>query len=92
MPKNLPVIRLSDAELMNLLEYSTSLPTGTTVGKRWKRAKNIRAPGEGWLIGEYTKSDVEGQVGISWFDVVIGIQDTPCFVGNKSAGWTPEED
>jgi hypothetical protein len=35
IPRN--VTRMTHAELMRLPEYSTSLPTGTQIGKRWRR-------------------------------------------------------
>lgn len=60
---------ISQDELDGLPEYSASLPTGTTIGKRWK-AK--RANGE-WQIGEYVldpRGDPEF-AGIRWRDVVI---------------------
>lgn len=34
------VVHLTAAELDRLLEYSASLPTGTTIGKRWRRNVN----------------------------------------------------
>jgi hypothetical protein len=36
----LETIELTQAEVDELLEYSTSVPSGTTVGKRWKRDNN----------------------------------------------------
>lgn len=47
---------LCDQEMFDsLYEYSCSLPTGTTVGKRWKRAKNTYDGKDGWLLGEYVE-------------------------------------
>jgi len=41
----------------DLLEYSTSLPTGTYIGKRWKRfvGPNVNWGGQQarWVMGEY---------------------------------------
>jgi hypothetical protein len=34
---------MTRAELLALPEYSTSLPTGTTLGKRWRRDANFWA-------------------------------------------------
>ncbi|KKM74952.1 hypothetical protein LCGC14_1395140 [marine sediment metagenome] len=48
----------------DLLEYSASLPTGTTIGKRWK-AKRC----DGWVMGEYEELDQDqypGEVLIRW--------------------------
>lgn len=48
----------------DLFEYSTSIPTGTTIGKRWK-ARRI----DGWVMGEYEELDqteYPGEVLIRW--------------------------
>lgn len=55
-------IVITSCELDRLLEYSTSLPTGTTIGKRWKR---LTAGGE-WVIGEYVEHPNPETVGIRW--------------------------
>lgn len=52
---------ITQEEFDKLLEYSSSLPTGTTIGKRWKR----KCP-DGWLIGKYVPCDEEGMIGIEW--------------------------
>lgn len=49
-------IRLSFDEFMSLLDYSSTLPTGVVVGKRWKRQKRYGDDKKGWLIGEYVDS------------------------------------
>jgi len=36
-----PIVKLTPREFDELLEYSTTLPTGTTIGKRWKRNQNM---------------------------------------------------
>jgi hypothetical protein len=51
---------LSHAEFAALLEYSVSVPTGTTIGKRW-RAHHHR----GWVVGEYVAHS-DAHVGIRW--------------------------
>jgi hypothetical protein len=58
--RNLPRLRLSKSEFERLLEYSASMPTGTTPGKRWKRldgAHDMRFIRSGgvpvWIVGEY---------------------------------------
>ncbi len=51
---------LTELDLDDLPEYSSSLPTGTTAGKRWKR----RTRGGDWLVGEYVKR--ADQIGIDW--------------------------
>lgn len=41
---HLPFTDITQKELDELLEYSCSLPTGTTPGKRWKRDLEAYAP------------------------------------------------
>ena len=63
---------LDRAELFALLEYSCSLPTGTTIGKQWRcdvhayRKKAIPKDQHEWQIGEYTEDTDPGMVGIRW--------------------------
>lgn len=64
---------LTRAEFDGLLEYSTTLPTGQRIGKRWK-ARRVG----GWLIGEYTP-DPKGQPGY------VGIRWTVAFVDGRRA-------
>lgn len=37
---DLPPLCIGQGELTELYEYSTSIPTGTTIGKRWRRNLN----------------------------------------------------
>lgn len=69
-------LRLTQAELDALLEYSYSLPTGTTAGKRWKKRV-----GDEWKVGEYGDSfpDPRGgrfpaRVSIKWYDVEVVVK------------------
>lgn len=58
---------LTQAQFDALGEYSRTLPTGTTVGKRWKR--RVRFPDRDddvWYMGEYVPCDIPGSVGIAW--------------------------
>ena len=62
---------ISRKELAALSEYSCSLPTGTTIGKRWRRDVNAyRADRRGappeWVIGEYVDIHDPKNVGIAW--------------------------
>jgi len=68
-------------EFDELLEYSCSLPTGTTLGKRWKRDNNSgtlrprpKDTTPDWYLGEYYMDETipEGEVGIRWRKLVIG--------------------
>lgn len=70
---------LTQAQFDILPEYSCTLPTGTTIGKKWKRDVNEpkrfhriepNAPKE-WWTGEYTPHPDPDTVGIKWRKVVI---------------------
>lgn len=80
-----PPIRLSPSALAALPEYSRTLPTGKTIGKRWRR--NARdgyyfpidvwglrfvfpAPPR-WMVGEYAESALPGMVDIHWYRVEV---------------------
>ena len=43
IPRSPPRVRLTVKELLDLPEYSSSLPTGLIVGKRWRRDGNFWA-------------------------------------------------
>ena len=73
---------ISRDELSALPEYSCSIPTGTTIGKRWRRDVQFntpRAKGQTiepeWMIGEYYELPESerydrfdnAQVGIRWY-------------------------
>ena len=59
--------------LKDLLEYSRSLPTGTTIGKRWRRATkwSRHALETEWQIGEYVERPDPDTVGIKWVWAVV---------------------
>jgi len=60
-------IDLTEAELEALPEYSTTVPTGTTIGKRWKRNLNWRSDlPPRWVVGEYVADPEPGYVQIHW--------------------------
>ena len=66
---------ISREDLRKLPEYSCSLPTGTTIGKRWRcdltfnkkhhRVIPFDTPAE-WKIGEYYDIGSETRIGIRW--------------------------
>lgn len=62
---------MSRADFNALLEYSTSLPTGTTIGKKWKR----QCPHGTWVTGEYVPDPEPKMVGIKWRRVVVVMSD-----------------
>lgn len=58
-------------EFDGLLEYSCTMPTGTAVGKIWKRGVPYMEPRERWLLGEYVKHSDPKLVGIKWREIFI---------------------
>lgn len=67
--KPTPLVFLLARELVLLPEYSHTIPTGTTPGKRWRRRT-----GTSWLMGAYYATpelDALDRTGIAWFAVVV---------------------
>lgn len=64
------------ADFGNLLDYSCSLPSGTYLGKVWKRSnafyvgRNHDEPLT-WQLAEYVPCDIPGQIGIKWRDLEV---------------------
>jgi len=54
------------SDLFALPEYSCSVPTGVTIGKKWRRNVNFGKPDTEpeWIIGEYVRT--YGRVTILW--------------------------
>lgn len=73
------VLRLTPDEFLALPEYSRSLPTGTTIGKRWRRHEPTRI----W-VGEYFDVGLEDQVGIRWYRPVIRV---PAIIERPRPWW-----
>lgn len=64
---NARVTVISRAELRALPEYSCSVPTGQTVGKRWRRNMHFGSTIEPeWMIGEYIDHANPAKIGIRW--------------------------
>ena len=67
-------VEISREELARLPEYSCSLPTGTTVGRRWRRnAGAYRSPPmpedcHEHKVAEYVECSClpDGRIGIAW--------------------------
>ncbi len=64
------------ADFDALLDYSCSLPSGTFLGKVWKRSDAFyrgRNPDEPllWQLAEYVPCDIPGQIGIKWRDLEV---------------------
>lgn len=61
----------------DLNEYSTSLPTGQYVGKRWKRREPWDAPPNSecrWYLGEFYETDSlteQHKIGILWRELLV---------------------
>lgn len=72
----LATVHLTKAEFDALGEYSTTLPTGTTIGKRWKRAKPWDSKNPTWYLGEYVPGAFPGSVGIKWSHIIL-LEDFP---------------
>lgn len=75
-------VLLTQREFRDLLEYSTTLPTGTTPGKVWKRRSPwwARSADADWWRGSYGKPYPEGhqfhgQIPIGWRR--IRVEGTP---------------
>lgn len=54
-----------------LLDYSGSVPTGTMVGKRWKRRRDYHDESKGWLMGEYAEHPDPELIHIIWRDLEV---------------------
>ena len=73
----LPELELSENDLSSLLTYPTSIPTGATLGKRWKRnplhrsCSDSNLPKYMWMVGEYVPHPDPGLVGIRWYRVKV---------------------
>lgn len=67
-------IFLTQQEFDDLLNYSCSYPTGTTIGKRWKSCEHYRRqkdPNVTWFMGEYVEHPKPKTVGIVWRKIII---------------------
>ena len=72
-------VYLSEKEFNALSDYSCSIPTGTTLGKRWKR--DLNAPRRfhrvepdappNWCMGEYVPDTDPKFVGIRWRKIIV---------------------
>lgn len=71
----LPVLPLTAHQMQKLLEYSASIPTGKTIGKRWRRCLDHKRGL--WAIGEYGELSAEdqlkypGEIAIHWYLPVV---------------------
>jgi hypothetical protein len=60
-------------ELKSMDDYSHTIPTGTTIGKVWRRHEPYRTTDEEakWYVGLYAESDKPDYVDIIWMPVVL---------------------
>lgn len=75
---------LTKEQFAELLEYSASLPTGTSIGKRWKRRVPARGEPCEWFMGEYVEPTEKDRaeaaargtecVGIRWTKIAVAGQ------------------
>lgn len=72
------VVKIHEFVFKELLEYSTSTPTGVFAGKRWKcRIHKNGKWTDKWLLGEYIDDDADdGTMLIRWTPIEI-IPRTP---------------
>jgi hypothetical protein len=78
----LPPLQMTLRALEALLEYSCSLPTGTTPGKRWRNHYGSYLPNftsnggkPRWIIGEYDPNakPEDKTIAINWYRPVIRV-------------------
>ena len=93
---------VTQQEFDELLEYSSTVPTGTTIGKKWKRHEPYRRPQScidpehdcgHWFMGEYIRpgpKEFAREVWIRWTKLVIG--EPPKKFLASTPTWCPEED
>lgn len=74
-------------EAIGLPEYSATIPTGTTPGKRWKRHDGAYDPSVNdpfWIIGEYGP-EVDGYVKIFYHRPTVRVKAlTDCMITIKA--------
>lgn len=87
----LPRLYISAAEFDRLPTYSL-IPTGTIIGKRWRRDDaesrgrwGSTRSGKRWLVGEYVELGSKDYVGIRWYEPVI--VDRGALSASSSAAW-----
>lgn len=55
----------------SLPDYSGSIPSLTTIGKRWKRRRVYQDESKGWVTGEYAENPNPKKVTIIWRDLLV---------------------
>lgn len=67
----LETVTMTQAEVDALLEYSTTLPTGKTIGKQWKRQLYVGPKRGAWLLCEYVEDPDPAYVAIRTREIHI---------------------
>ncbi len=76
-------VTLTKSEFDELGEYSHSLPTGTTIGKRWKA--KLQGPAN-WWMGEYTR-ELPIPTCCRYHRCIVGVVDErPCHAVQTAEG------
>lgn len=80
---SLPVMKMTQQQFRALNEYSSTIPTGTTPGKMWKRLHRaydtffIHAGGKPqWVIGQYDPDCPKDSktIDIHWYRPIITLK------------------
>ena len=68
-----PPVLLSREDFDALPEYSCTLPTGVTIGKRWKRREPYGAEpaNAAWFLGTYIDVGEKDAAGVEWRRIKI---------------------
>ena len=75
-------IKMTTSALRELAEYSCTLPTGTIIGKKWRRHEpyqrdlkkcgdNAKVACDHWILGEYIDIGSCESVGIRWKKIEV---------------------
>jgi hypothetical protein len=64
---------MTTAQLAQLMEYSTTVPTGALYGKRWRRRIpwDTRLPLAQWMMGEYEPDPDPDYVVTRWREILL---------------------
>ena len=89
----LPVISLTADEMQRLPEYSATIPTGKTIGKRWRRRMTERSAWDRngcgktlwWVVCEYAHLSAEDQ--LKWPGDIAILYYLPSVDGSAPGQW-----
>jgi len=78
-------VPLTQEEFDSLPEYSCTIPTGTTIGTRWKRGEPYHEP-TAWHLGEYVPCDQPEMVGIRWRKIRVITDENELLIRKRLYG------